>query len=112
MVNWICFTNAHHNGHRTHDETVKAFRGTTLGEYIDFDKMAALCAPKPKEVPMPEKISIPSCKSREMPVVIEFNDSEVSELFNFLDKHKEEVPAIHEKVYQAMTRTLMARINH
>jgi len=107
LVNWICFTNAHHNGHRTHDDTVKYFKGTTLGTYIDFDKMAALCAPKP-EVVMP----IPTCKSREIPVIIEFSDGEISELFNFLDSHKDEVPALHEKVYQEMTRTLMTRINH
>jgi len=39
LRNWIIFTNQHHNSHRTHQETISKFRGTELGEYLDFDKL-------------------------------------------------------------------------
>jgi len=43
-------------------------------------------------------------------VTIVFKDSEASELFNLLEKNKDEHPDLHEKVYQAMFKTLMNRI--
>lgn len=36
LTNWILFTNRHHNDHRTHDETVKAFQGKVIGEYRGY----------------------------------------------------------------------------
>jgi hypothetical protein len=107
LINWICFTNAHHNGHRTHEETVKAFTGTVLGEHIDFEKLTILNQPV-KEPVMPKP-----CINRieERTVTIAFKDNEISELFNFLDAHKNECPDLHEKVYQAMTKTLFSRID-
>ena len=110
LSNWIIFTNAHHNGHRTHNETVKAFTGTVLGEHIDFEKMAILNQPviEKEESVMPQP-----CIKRieERTVTIIFKDDEVSELFNILDSHKDECPSLHEKVYQAMTKALFSRID-
>ena len=48
LKNWIIFTNHHHNDHRTHQETVKSFRGTVLGECLDFDKLDSSVEPAPK----------------------------------------------------------------
>lgn len=42
LRNWILFTNHHHYSHLTHDQTVQKFQGTTIAEYIDFEKLAAL----------------------------------------------------------------------
>ena len=44
-------------------------------------------------------------------VTINFKDSEISTLYNFLEKHKEDYPDLYEKVYQDMTAELISRIN-
>ncbi len=44
-------------------------------------------------------------------VTVNFSDKQVTELFNLLEKNKEDHPELHEVVYQAMTKTLMARVN-
>jgi len=108
LINWIIFTNAHHNGHRTHDETVKSFSGTGLGEHIDFEKMAILNKPKEPEPVMPQPCIN---RSEERTVTIVFREDEISKLFNFLDERKDECPDLHEKVYQAMTKALFSRID-
>jgi len=46
-----------------------------------------------------------------MNVTIVFTDTQVSELFNLLDAHKDEHPELHEHVYQAMTKELFGRVN-
>lgn len=108
LRNWILFTNRHHNDHRTHDQTVQKFQGTTLGEFIDFEKLAVLSQPKP-EIIVSDKVQ--EYLKRDHSVTITFEDTEIGKLFNLLDKYKDECPDLHEKVYQAMTDTLMRRIN-
>jgi hypothetical protein len=44
-------------------------------------------------------------------VVIEFEDDEIGRLYELLDRNKESYPELHEKVYQAMTTTLLKRIS-
>ena len=44
-------------------------------------------------------------------VKIDFEDHEVSKLFDLLNKHKDEFPDLHEKVYQAMAKELFRRVN-
>jgi len=43
-------------------------------------------------------------------VTIKLSDDEAGELFELLDKNKEQYPNLHERVYQAMTSELMIRI--
>ena len=42
MVNHICFTDYHHYGRLNHEDTVAKYKGTVLGESLDFDKMDRL----------------------------------------------------------------------
>jgi hypothetical protein len=42
MIRHLLFTNKHHYGDLPHEETVKKFRGTVAGEFIDFDRMEKL----------------------------------------------------------------------
>jgi hypothetical protein len=44
MYNHICFTDRHHYSHLNHNDTVAKYRGTVLGESLDFDKMSELIA--------------------------------------------------------------------
>lgn len=108
IQHWIIFTNHHHNQHRTHNETVKSFRGTEIGKYIDFKKMAFLCKPKP-EIPVSNTIRN---IEKECSVTITFRHDEVAELFNILDNVKLDHKVLHEKVYQAMLNNLMGRIHN
>lgn len=128
LINWYLFTDRHHNGGFTHEETVKKYKGTVMGEDIDFDKMDKLI----EEENMKQKADIipngdypPHAFARQAVndlksiqeriesrrVTITFGDQEVSKLFNLLEKYKDEAPDIHEIVYQAMTNELISRIN-
>lgn len=46
MVNYILFVDSHHNGNLSHEDTIKKYKGTELGSYIDFDKMERLIKEK------------------------------------------------------------------
>jgi hypothetical protein len=46
MIYHICFTDHHHYGHLSHESTVAKYRGTVLGESLDFDKMERLILEK------------------------------------------------------------------
>ena len=46
MVNHILFTDHHHYSHLSHEEMVAKYKGTVLGEYLDFEKMDQLIAEK------------------------------------------------------------------
>lgn len=42
LVYHICFTDHHHYGHLSHEDTVAKYKGTVLGEFLDFEKMSTL----------------------------------------------------------------------
>lgn len=109
---WIMFTNQHHNGNRTTEQTIAKFKGTVIGEYINFDKLAGLLAPKPVIVKEPETVQ-PVLSIRERPpmiVTVRLDQEQAAELFNLLEQNKDEHPELHELVYQAMTAELFRHI--
>jgi hypothetical protein len=109
IVNWILFTNRHHNEHRTHDETVAKFKGTVLGSYIDFNKLEELNMPKDTtETPSVSNIEPEAPRTK---VTIQLDDEQAGELFHLLEGVKDQHPELHELVYQAMAKTLFSRIN-
>jgi len=58
LKEWIIFTNQHHNGNKTHEETIESFRGTVLGDSLDFDKLDNPPPPdKPKGSPVVREVS-------------------------------------------------------
>lgn len=115
LIDWVRFVNSYHNTNRSPESIIAKWKGTELGECIDFDKLAELMKPKPVEPPKPEPVKPEPYRpiftiKEERSVVVKFNDEQIVELFNLLDKNKEEHPELHEHVYQAMTRTLFSRI--
>jgi hypothetical protein len=54
IKDWILFINRHHNGHRTHPETVKSFRGHLIAQYIDFKKLGRMFK-RPPPPPSPKQ---------------------------------------------------------
>jgi len=114
LRNWIMFTNQHHNSHHTAEQTIAKFKGTTIGEDIDFDKLEELMKlkpiqPEPTPPPVKPVITIRE-RTETRSVVVKFSHEQAAELFSFLDQHKDEHPELHEIVYQAMTRELFSRI--
>lgn len=47
LIRHILFTDSFHYGHLSHDATVAKYKGTVLGESLDFDKMAQTLLPPP-----------------------------------------------------------------
>jgi|WetSurMetagenome_2_1015567.scaffolds.fasta_scaffold65360_7 hypothetical protein len=111
LRNWIMFTNHYHNGNRTTEQTIAKFKGAVIGESIDFDKLEELMKPKPiQPEPTPEPVKpIITIRTEARSVIVQFSYDQVTELFSFLDQHKDEHPELHEVVYQAMTRELFSR---
>jgi len=46
LIYHICFTDTHHYGGLSHEATIAKYKGTELGECLDFDKMARLVEEK------------------------------------------------------------------
>jgi hypothetical protein len=91
LKNHIIFTTAHHYN-RDLKVALKKFKGSQLDEYINWAY----------------KEPVPMSKMRsEGSVTITFTDTQVSKLFGIVESD----PELHEVVYQAMTKTLMNRIN-
>ena len=109
MINWIMFTNHHHNDKRSEKETIEKFRGNGLGEYLEFDKLDN--PPEVNAAVKPVTLLIPENVSTRRKVTIKLDQEQAGELFGLLEKHKDEHPELHELVYQWMTRDLFLRLS-
>jgi len=116
VSNLILFNNKHHYERLSEKEVIQKFKGSGLAEYIDFDKLEQ---PEASKVEQPEASKVEPQpvitiheKIKVNKVTVSLSHTQAGELFNLLDRHKEEYPELHELVFQAMTQELFGRINN